>query len=117
MIRDAAHRYFVSFVVEIQPETLPPTENSVGVDLGIATFATLSTGEKVDAPKPLKKRIQRVRRLDKNLARKQRGSKRYEKAQRRRARQYAKLKDTRTDFLHKLSTRLIRENPAVILED
>jgi putative transposase len=117
VIRDAAHRYFVSFVVEIQPETLPPTENSVGVDLGIATFATLSTGEKVDAPKPLKKRIQRVRRLDKNLARKQRGSKRYEKAQRRRARQYAKLKDTRTDFLHKLSTRLIRENQAVILED
>ncbi|GET44320.1 RNA-guided endonuclease InsQ/TnpB family protein [Microseira wollei] len=117
IIKDAAKRYFVSFVVEVQPLVLPPTDNAVGVDLGITTFACLSTGEKVDAPKPLKKRIVRVRRLNKNLSRKTRGSNRYEKARRRRARLQAKLKDTRTDFWHKLSTRLIRENQTIVLED
>ncbi|MCG6138952.1 MAG: transposase, partial [Nostoc sp. LLA-1] len=73
--KDAAGRYFVSFVVEIQLLPLPQLNNAVGVDLGITTFATLSTGEKVDAPKPLKKRIGRLRRLSKNLSRKTRGSK------------------------------------------
>lgn len=95
VIKDAADRYFVSFVVEIQPSVLPTTNNVVGVDLGIATFASVSTGEKIDAPKPLKKRIHRVRRLSKNLSRKTRGSKRYEKARKRQARLQAKLKDFR----------------------
>jgi putative transposase len=117
VIKDAADRYFLSFVVEIQPSVLPQNDNAVGVDLGITTFATLSTGEKVDAPKPFKKCIQRVRRLSKNLSRKTRGSKRYEKARKRKARLQANLKDTRTDFLHKLSTRLICENQTIVLED
>lgn len=117
VLKDAAGRYFVSFVVEIQVSPLPRLDNAVGVDLGITTFATLSTGEKVDAPKPLKKRIGRLRRLSKNLSRKTRGSKRYELARKRKSKLQAKLKDTRTDFLHKLSTRLIRENQAIILED
>jgi putative transposase len=89
----------------------------VGMDLGIATFAALSTGEKIDAPKPLKKRITRVRRLSKNLSRKTIGSNRYEKARKCKARLQAKLKDTRTDFLHKLSTRLINENQVNVLEN
>lgn len=117
VLKDAAGRYFVSFVVEIQPSPLPQLDNAVGVDLGIITFATLSTGEKVDAPKPLKKRIGRLRRISKNLSRKTRGSKRYEVARKHKAKLQAKLKDTRTDFLHKLSTKLIRENQAIILED
>ncbi|MEH1783629.1 MAG: RNA-guided endonuclease TnpB family protein [Nostoc sp.] len=117
VLKDAAGRYFVSFVVEIQSSPLPQLDNAVGIDLGITTFATLSTGEKVDAPKPLKKRIGRLRRLSKNLSRKKRGSKRYEVARKRKAKLQAKLSDTRTDFLHKLSTKLIRENQAIILED
>ncbi|HEY9800172.1 MAG TPA: RNA-guided endonuclease TnpB family protein [Leptolyngbyaceae cyanobacterium] len=117
VLKDAAGRYFVSFVVEIQSSHLPKIDHAVGVDLGITTFATLSTGEKVDAPKPLKKRIGRLRRLSKNLSRKTRGSKRYEVARKRKAKLQAKLRDTRTDFLHKLSTKLIRENQTIILED
>ena len=117
VIKDAARRYFLSFVVEVEQSILPVSNKSVGLDLGIATFATLDTGEKIDAPKPLKKRIQRLRRLSKNLSRKTRGSQRYERARKRKARLNAKLKDTRTDFLHKLSTRLIRENQTIILED
>lgn len=117
VIKDAASRYFVSFVVEIQSQSLPSTRNTVGIDLGIATFATLDSGEKIDAPKPLKERIQRLRKLSKKLSKKTIGSNRYEVAKKRKAKLYAKLKDTRTDFLHKLSTRLIRENQTIVLED
>lgn len=117
VIKDAADRYFVSFVVEIQPSHLPCVPNTVGIGLGIATFATLDNGEKIDAPKPLKKRIQKLRKLSKKLSKKTVGSNRYERARKIRAKFYAKLKDTRTDFLHKLSTRLIRENQTIILED
>ncbi|NEO55052.1 MAG: IS200/IS605 family element transposase accessory protein TnpB [Okeania sp. SIO3B5] len=117
VIKDSANRYFLSFVVEIQPEVLPKTDNSVGIDLGIKTFATFSDGTKVDAPKPLKKRIKKLRKLSKSLSHKTKGSKRYEKARVRVAKFHAKLKDTRTDFLHKLSTKIIRENQTVVLED
>ncbi len=117
IIKDSANRYFLSFVVEIQPETLPKTDNSVGIDLGIKTFATLSDGTKVDAPKPLKKRIKKYRKLSKSLSQKTWGSKRYEKARLRVAKFHAKLKDTRTNFLHKLSTKIIRENQTIVLED
>jgi putative transposase len=117
VIKDAAERYFLSFVVEIQLETLPDNEQAVGIDLGIATFATLDTGEKINAPKPLKKRLKRLKKAQKNLSRKQKESKRREKARKRVAKIHAKIKDTRTDFLHKLSTRIVRENQTIILED
>nr|WP_293107828.1 transposase [Okeania sp. SIO2F4] len=107
-------RYFLSFVVEIQPEILPKTDNSVGIDLGIKTFATLSYGTKIDAPKPLKKRISKYRKLSKSLSNKNQGSKRYEKARLRIAKFHAKLKDTRTDFLNKLSTEIIRDNQTIV---
>ncbi|CCI02618.1 transposase [Microcystis aeruginosa PCC 9443] len=119
VIKDATDRYFLSFVVEIQllSETLPNNGESVGIDLGIATFATLSTGEKINAPKPLKKRLKRLKKAQRNFSRKQKGSNRREKARKRVAKIHAKIKDTRTDFLHKLSPRVVRENQTIILED
>ncbi|NEO75913.1 RNA-guided endonuclease TnpB family protein [Moorena sp. SIO4G3] len=117
IVKDAANRYFASFVVETAPEALPKIQTSVGIDLGIKIFATFDDGIHIDAPKPLKKKINRLRRLSKNLSRKNRGSKRYELARKRKARLQAKLKDTRTDFLHKLSTQIIRENQTIVLED
>uniref|UniRef100_UPI0034161EF4 RNA-guided endonuclease InsQ/TnpB family protein n=1 Tax=Okeania sp. SIO2F4 TaxID=2607790 RepID=UPI0034161EF4 len=117
LIKDSANRYFLSFVVEIQPEILPKIDSSVGIDLGIKTFATLSDGTKIDAPQPLKKRISKYRKLTKSLSKKTFGSKRYEKARLRIAKFQAKLKDTRTDFMHKLSTEIIRDNQTIVLED
>ncbi len=117
VIKDAANRYFLSFVVEVNPEQLPANGQSIGVDLGIIDFATLSTGEKIKSPKPLKAKLKRLRKCQRNLSRKQKGSKRREKARLRVAKLHAKVKDARTDFLHKLSTKLIRENQTVILED
>lgn len=117
VIKDSADRYFLSFVVEINPTLLPDNSQSVGIDLGITDFATFSNGEKVKSPKPLKKRLKRLRKLQRNLSRKQKGSKRRSCAKRKVAKLHANIKDTRTDFLHKLSTRIIRENQTIVLED
>ena len=117
VIKDAAGRYFLSFVVEINPEKLPDNGKSVGIDLGITDFATLDNGEKIKSPKPLKKRFKKLRKAQRNLSRKQKGSKRREKARLKVAKLHAKIKDIRTDFLYKLSTRLIRENQTIVLED
>lgn len=117
VIKDSADRYFLSFVCEINPTFLPPNSNSIGVDLGIMDFATLSNGEKIKAPKPLKSNLKRLRKLQKNLSRKQKGSKRREVARFKGAKLHAKITDIRTDFLHKLSTKLIRENQTIALED
>ncbi|WP_363269279.1 transposase [Okeania sp. SIO2B3] len=80
------------------PEILPQSDNSVGIDLGISTFATLSNGTKIDAPKPLKKRIKKYRKLSKSLSKKTKESKRCEKARARVAKFHAKLKDTLDRF-------------------
>ena len=124
VIKDSANRYFLSFVVEVLPEALPKTDNSVGIDLGIKTFATVGTlhatslhGKKIDAPKPLKKRIKKYRKLSKSLSTKSKVSKGYKKARLKIAKFHAKLKDTRRYFLHKLSTEIIRENQTIVLED
>jgi putative transposase len=117
VIKDSADRYFLSFVVEISPVKLHDNGKSVGIDLGIIDFATLSDGEKVKAPKPLKKNLKRLIKLNRNLSRKQKGSKRREKARKRLALLHGKIKDTRTDFLQKLSTKIIRENQTIVLED
>ena len=117
LIKDSADRYFVSFVVEFNPQQLPKNDNSVGIDLGITDFATLSNGEKVKSPKPLKKQLKRLRKLQRNLSRKQKGSKRREVARKKLAKLHAKISDTRNDFLHKLSTKIIRENQTIVLED
>jgi putative transposase len=117
LIKDSADRYFVSFVVEFDPQQLPKNGQSVGIDLGITDFATLSNGEKVKSPKPLKKQLKRLRKLQRNLSRKQKGSKRREVARKKLAKLHAKISDTRNDFLHKLSTKIIRENQTIVLED
>ena len=117
VIKDAADRYFLSFVVEINPLPLPDNGRSVGVDLGIIDFATLSSCEKIKAPKPLKENLKKLKRLQKRLSRKEKGSKRRERARKAVARLHARIKDIRADFLHKLSTRLIRENQTIALED
>jgi len=113
VIKDAAGRYFASFVVEIDRPQLEPSAKTVGIDLGLTTFATLSTGDKIDAPKPLRAALKRLRKLQRNLSRKQKGSNRRNAARWKVARLHARIADTRKDFLDKLSTQLIRENQTV----
>ncbi|HAZ48624.1 MAG TPA: transposase [Cyanobacteria bacterium UBA11369] len=117
IIKDAANRYFLSCVVEINYEKLPDNGQAIGIDLGMIDFATFNDGEKVKAPKPLGKKLKRLRKLQRHLSRKLKGSKRREIARKKLARLHAKICDTRTDFLHKLSTKVIRENQTIALED
>jgi len=74
IIKDSAGRYFASFVVQVEPETLPEAEPATGVDLGLKHFAVLSDGRKIDAPRFLRRAEKRLRRAQQNLSRKQKGS-------------------------------------------
>ncbi len=117
IIRDSANRYFASFVVETNSEFLPKTDNSIGIDLGISTFATLSNGEKILAPKPLKQNLKKLAKFQRKFAKTEPGSKRRERHRLRIAKLHGKIKDIRTDFLHKLSTDLVRKYDTIVLED
>ncbi len=116
VIKDCAGRYFLSFVVEIEPIAVEPKNQGVGVDLGLATLATLSTGEKVKAPdtRALDRKIRKGKR---KLARALKGSKRCESLRVAVARIESKQRNSRRDFNQKLATRLVRENSVVVLED
>jgi putative transposase len=117
VIRDSAGRYFASFVVETDPDTLPEVEPVVGIDLGLKHFAVLSDGRKVTAPQFLRRAEKRLRRVQRALSRKQEGSKNRDRARVTVARAHARVADARRDFHHQLSTALIRENQAVAVED
>ncbi|MEO3930905.1 transposase [Micromonosporaceae bacterium B7E4] len=117
IIRDAAGRYFASFVVRTTDVPLPELDTAVGIDLGLTHFAVLSDGTKVAAPKFLRRAARKLKRLQQALSRKQRGSKNRRKAVVKVARAHARVADTRRDWQHKLSTAIIRDNQAVYVED
>ncbi|NBE83149.1 RNA-guided endonuclease InsQ/TnpB family protein [Micromonospora rubida] len=118
VIRDAAGRYLASFVVQTnQDETLPPVDPEIGIDLGLTHFAVMSDGAKVTAPKFLRRAARKLKRLQQDLSRKQRGSQNRKKAVVKVARAHARVADTRRDWQHKLSTAIIRDNQAVYVED
>jgi len=92
-------------------------EGQVGVDLGIKHLATLSTGERIEGPKPLIKAQKQLLRANRTLHRRQKGSVNRQKARRRVARIHARITHVRMDALHKLTSKLCRENQAISIED
>ncbi|MEV4705252.1 transposase [Actinoplanes sp. NPDC049316] len=118
IIKDAAGRYFASFVVQTSVhEAFPPVGSEVGIDLGLTHFAVMSDGTKIAAPKFLRRAARKLKRLQKAVSRKQLGSANRTKAVVKVARAHARVADTRRDWQHKLSTRIIRDNQAVYVED
>jgi putative transposase len=115
--RDAAGRWFVSLLCEDTLVKAPATTNAVGLDAGITCLATLSTGKKVTNPKHERRDRARLATAQRELSRKVKGSANREKARRRVAKIHARIADRRRDFLHKLTTRLVRENQTVVIED
>ncbi|NES70591.1 MAG: transposase [Okeania sp. SIO2D1] len=79
IIKDSAGRYFAIFVVEINPKSLPKTDNSIGIDLGINTFAALSNGEKLKLSLPLKQNLKKLAKFQRKFAQTELGSKRHER--------------------------------------
>lgn len=111
-------KYYVSVLVnQDDKEKLLINNNEIGIDLGLKEFAITSEGEMIENPKYLKKSEKRLRKLQKDLSRCQEGSKNREKCRVKVAKQHEKITNQRKDFLHKLSTRIIRENQTIVLED
>ena len=116
VIKDCANRYFLSFVVEVQSVQAEAKNPSIGIDLGIKTFAVMSNGEKAQSPS-YKKLDRKVRKLQRKLARQPKDSKRRNVTRIRIAKLHNRIADTRKDFLHKLSTKIVNENQVIVLED
>lgn len=111
-------KYYVSVLVnQKDKEKLPISNNKIGIELGIKEFCITSDGKMIENPKHLRKSEQRLRKLQKDLSRCQKGSNNREKCRIKVAKQHEKIANQRKDFLHKLSTRIIRENQMVVLED
>ncbi|WP_246204020.1 RNA-guided endonuclease InsQ/TnpB family protein, partial [Streptomyces tailanensis] len=123
VIKDAAGRYFASFVIATDPETdqtrwdEPEPDAAIGIDLGLTHFAVLSDGTKIDSPRFLRRAEKKLKKAQRELSRKQKGSKNRAKSRLKVARAHAKVADARKEFHHQLSTKLIRENQAVAVED
>ncbi|WP_214318348.1 RNA-guided endonuclease InsQ/TnpB family protein [Nonomuraea sediminis] len=117
VIKDAGDRYFASFVVEVAGQPLPAAEAETGIDLGLGHFAVLADGRKVASPRFLRRAQKKLRKLQRALSRKEKGSNNRAKARLKVARQHGKVADARREFHHRLSTQIIRENQAVYVED
>ncbi|MEG4288347.1 transposase [Microcoleus sp. C2C3] len=101
VIKDCANRYFLSFVVDIEPRIITPKNLAVGIDLGLKVFAFLSSGDFFKSP-DYSKLDCRVRKLQRKLARQHKDSKRRHKTRIQIAKLHNRIADTRKDFLHKL---------------
>jgi len=115
--RDTAGRYFATLCLDEEIEKLPAIHRPVGIDLGITALATLSTGEKIENPRHIKRLERRLTRAQRDLSRKKKGSHRREFQRLRLARIYAKLSDARMDYLHKITTDIVRRFDVVSIED
>ncbi|WP_405527149.1 transposase [Streptomyces canus] len=123
VILDSAGRYFASFVIDTDPDTdrarwtEPDPGAAIGIDLGLTHFAVLSDGTKIDSPRFLRRAEKKLKKAQRELSRKQKGSNNRAKARMRVARAHTAVADARKEFHHQLSTKLIRENQAVAVED
>jgi putative transposase len=112
--------YFASVLVEVEGE-LPSKqeileETSIGIDVGLSTYATLSTGEKIENPKWLKKSLRKLQHLSRKHSKKKSNSKNKEKARIKLAKLHEKVANQRRDFQHKLSKKLVSENQTICVE-
>lgn len=117
-IKREADGWYVIFAVEdTQCPYFPKTGESVGVDVGIENFATLSTGEAVANPQYLRKAERALKTAHRRVSRRKKGSNRRRKAVQLLAKKHQKIARQRQDFFHKLSLRLVKEFDEVVFED
>lgn len=116
--RTASGKYFASICCkDVEIEEFNKTGSVVGIDLGIKDFAITSDGDKIDNPKYLAKSTKKLKRLQRQLARKQKGSNNRDKSRIRLAKQHEKVTNQRNDFLHKLSTEFVKNQDIICVED
>ena len=112
-----ANRWSVSLLVDVEIEPLPESPNEIGIDLGVTSLVALSNGEKVVNPKGFKAKRRKLKKAQKALSRKQKGSNNRYKASLKVAALHQEISDARIDFLHNLTTQLVRENQTIAVED
>ena len=116
--QEPSGKYYVSLCcTDVEIPKLEKTGKEIGIDLGIKSFAVTSSGETIPNPKYLQKSLNKLARLQRELSRKTRGSSNWNKARIKLARLQEHIANQRTDFLQKLSTKLIRENDVICIED
>lgn len=117
--RTPVGEYYISILCDVPYSRWYPVnqDKAVGIDLGIKNFAITSDGQVIANPKYYRKYERKLRRLQRQLSRKQKGSSNRNKTRLKAAKAHRKVRNCRLDFLHKLSTRLIRENQTICLED
>lgn len=109
--------WFISFLCDVEIEKLPAIDKHIGIDMGLTALVATSDGELINNPKPYKAHKRKLAHAQKHLARKVKGSKNRQKAKVKVARVHRKISDIRKDQLHKLTTRLVRENQSIAIED
>ena len=109
----------MSFTVKHQRDDPAPRVDteSLGIDLGISCFAVLSNGERLEAPRPLQRNLRKLQRLSKAHSRKEKGSCNRKRSARRLSRLHAKIANQRSDWLHKVTTRLAKSHGRIVVED
>jgi putative transposase len=112
-----ADGWYVSITGNVSKQPLAESKNKIGIDLGLTNFLVTSDGEYFDAPKYLRKTEKKLKQLQRVVSRKKKGSNNRKKAVKQLAKAHKKVSEQRKDFLHKLSTKLIRENQSVSLEN
>jgi putative transposase len=116
--REPDGRWYVTFTVDGDaPQPLPEVGRTVGVDLGVKDFAVTSNGDRIPNLRYLERKARNMARYQRRLARCQRGSANQAKAAAKVARAHRKVRDARQDFLHRASTRLVRGNDTIVIED
>ena len=117
-VRRSGDKWFVSIQTEREVEaSVPPSSGIVGVDLGVARFATLSDGTVIEPGRFLSRHEARLKRLQRALARTKKGSKNREKVRKKLSRLHRQIANARNDFLHKVSTMLCKSHAVIVVED
>jgi putative transposase len=114
---EASGRWFASLLVDTDITQLPKSDKQIGLDMGITSLIATSNGDKIANPKHFKQLRKKLKRVQKALSRKQKGSNNRHKARLNVAKVHAQITDARKDFLHKLTTQLVRENQTIVVED
>jgi putative transposase len=115
---DPCGRWYVSIHVDVPaPAPLPAAGGAVGIDLGVTDFAVTSDGTRIPNPRHLQRRAVNLARYQRRMARKRKGSANRRKAAAKVARAHRKVRAARADFLHRTSTRLIRDYDVIVIED
>ncbi|SDD02611.1 transposase, IS605 OrfB family, central region [Paenibacillus sp. UNCCL117] len=114
--RNAAGKYFVALVCEVDVQPLPPSNKEIGIDVGLKEFAVCTDGPRVPHPKAYRKHEQQLVMWQRRMSRRTKGGANWQKAKRKVASIHEKIANIRRDFLHQFTTRLIRENQMISIE-